>query len=258
MSLKAVIFDVDGTIAETERDGHRVAFNRAFEAFGLEDCWDEEFYGELLQVSGGQERLKYYLDTYRTSENVGRDHQQMASAIHKLKNSALIDIIENLEILPRPGIIRLMDELYQAGITIAIATTGSRVWVEPLLKKILGSQRWERLCPVVTGDDVDRKKPDPQTYEIALFRLGITASEAIAIEDSRNGLLSAFRAEISCVITPSSYLKKDDYSEAALVVNELGDPGESIQVISSRYEISVDTVVSLECLQKLAQAVKAG
>lgn len=187
MVLKAIIFDVDGTLVETERQGHRVAFNRAFERTGLSDRWDEDLYGELLSVAGGRERFLHYFG--ERCQNSPGDPESIAAELHGLKVEEFAALVrDGLE--ARPGILRLLGELRQKGIAMAVATTGTRGPVLELLAG-LGSGYAARFAAVLTADEALRKKPDPQVYEMALAQLGLSPREALAVEDSRNGLLAA-------------------------------------------------------------------
>jgi HAD superfamily hydrolase (TIGR01509 family) len=247
--LHTVIFDLDGTLAETERDGHRVAFNHAFERLGLPDRWDEALYGELLWVTGGKERLHFYFDRYRPLPASERD--RLVGALHRVKNAAFRQLIEELCIAPRPGILRLFDELHGEGVTTAVATTGSREWVEPLLERLLGRDRFSRIAAVTTGEDVTRKKPDPEAYTVTLSKLSSSPRQALAIEDSRNGLDAAKAAGLPCLIVRSSYSRDHDLSEADLAVDELGDPGLPCRVLFNPRRLAVGGVIDIQTLRHL-------
>ncbi|HEV2761133.1 MAG TPA: HAD family hydrolase, partial [Acidimicrobiales bacterium] len=159
--LRAAIFDVDGTLVDSERHGHRVAFNRAFEEFDLPYRWDEELYGELLHTTGGQRRIEGYL----TGEQVPEDGRtELARALHTRKTEILEELVDDGAVDLRPGAQRLLEELAEAGIALAVGTTGSRRWVDRLLRKMLPAVSW---AVVVTGDDVTARKPDPEVFTAA-------------------------------------------------------------------------------------------
>jgi len=253
--LHAVVFDLDGTLAETERDGHCVAFNLAFERLGLPDRWDGALYGELLWVAGGKERIRFYFDRYRPLPASERD--RLAVELHRLKNEAFRQLTDEARIPPRPGILRLLDELHREGLITAVATTGSREWVEPLLERLLGRDRSSRFALIVTGEDVARKKPDPEVYILTLSKLGLSPQEALAVEDSQNGLEAAKRAELPCLLIPSGYSRDHDLSTADLVVDELGDPGMPSRILMNSHGIEIGEVIDVETLRRLHQAATA-
>jgi HAD superfamily hydrolase (TIGR01509 family) len=209
MTIEALIWDVDGTLAETERDGHRLAFNQAFEALGLHWRWDVAGYGRLLSVTGGRERLLHFM----MHDPAGRAdapadpaaRAALAASLHQRKNAAYADIVAMGRIAPRPGVLRLMDEARAAGLAQAIATTTSRTNVEALLGSWFGRRWHERFGAVVCGEDVQHKKPDPEVYQRALAQLGCAAPAAIAIEDSGPGLRAAQAAGLRVLLTPSVY-----------------------------------------------------
>ncbi|MGI8408244.1 MAG: HAD-IA family hydrolase, partial [Actinomycetota bacterium] len=179
--LRVVLFDVDGTLVDSERSGHRVAFNRSFEELGLPYRWDEDLYGELLLVTGGKERIDHYL----RGEGIAQERRaELVPEIHEKKNRYFLDLVEQGAVPARPGAARLIDELGAAGMRLGVVTTGSRGWVETIVAQHFGLDRFEI---VVTGDQVPRKKPDPSAYEIALDRLDLQASSALALEDSLPG-----------------------------------------------------------------------
>jgi HAD superfamily hydrolase (TIGR01509 family) len=252
--VRGVIFDVDGTLAETERDGHRVAFNRAFASLGLSDRWDEELYGELLWVSGGKERLRFYFEHHRSPPILGDERDWLAIELHRRKNAFFLEMIREGQLPPRPGVVRFISALQEAHIPVAVATTGSREWVEPLLERLLGSERFHRLAAIVTGDDVRRKKPDPEAYKLALARLGLPPHQVIAIEDSQNGLEAAKRAGLTCLVVQSSYARNHDFRQADLVVNEFGDPEVPTRVLWNPHGIMVNSMLDVATLYRLYQA----
>jgi HAD superfamily hydrolase (TIGR01509 family) len=208
--MKALIWDVDGTLAETERDGHRLAFNQAFEAAGLRWRWDVARYGELLSVTGGRERLLHDMASRPDAPAGPEQRQVMAAALHLRKNQAYAGIVNMGRIDPRPGVLRLMTQAQAAGVRLAIATTTSRSNVEALLGGWFGRHWQDRFAAVVCGEDVTRKKPDPQVYLKALAALELPASQAVAIEDSVPGMTAAAGAGLAVLLTPSIYFPHAD------------------------------------------------
>jgi HAD superfamily hydrolase (TIGR01509 family) len=222
--MKALIFDCDGVLVDTERDGHRVAFNRAFARMGFKTEWDVSLYGDLLKVSGGKERMKYYFNEIGWPESAS-DKYALIADLHKLKTDIFMQIIESGELVLRPGVARLVDEAIADGnVTLAICSTSNERSVNLIAEKLLGPARKAKFKAILAGDVVSRKKPDPEIYNLASERLGLEPDECVVVEDSRNGLLSAKAADMHCVITTNGYTEKEDFSEADLVVSELGDP----------------------------------
>jgi HAD superfamily hydrolase (TIGR01509 family) len=252
-SLEAVIFDVDGTLAETEREGHRVAFNRAFQRMGLEDRWSTELYGELLRVAGGKERiLHYFLE--RRSGPPPENAEEFAAELHRSKVDEFQELLESGELAPRPGVLRLFSELDEEKIARAVATTGTRSAVLTLLEGLDNGGK-EGFAAILTAEEAPVKKPDPQVYNLALEELGISASEALAVEDSLNGLVAAVAAGLPCLVTVSEYNVGEDFSEANLVVESLGEPGEPAKVLYDPHDVVEDemVVVDSRLLQELHQ-----
>jgi len=215
--LEALVFDVDGTIAETE-GYHRRAFNRAFFLHGIPLLWGEEEYRRLLRVPGGWERIGYSARLRGIAmprEVIGR--------IHQTKTELYIDLLEKEGIAWRSGVRRLMQDAAQARIKVGIASVTATAAVNPLLAKGLGPDWRSVVQAVVTGEDVARKKPAPDAYLEAIRRLGVRADNAVAFEDSRAGVLSARAAGLYVIGTPSRWLVGDDLSEADLVLDQLGD-----------------------------------
>jgi len=228
--MKAIIFDCDGVLVDTERDGHRVAFNKAFAQKGYAIEWSVELYGKLLEISGGKERMIHYFDSYGWPSNVvdlatpyGADKDALIKELHKLKTDLFIQIIESGELPLRPGIARLIDEAIAADVTLAICSTSHERAVNLVAEKLLGSERKTRFSAILAGDVVSKKKPDPEIYNLASERLSLEPSKCVVIEDSRNGLLAAKAAGMYCVITTNGYTKEEDFTEADLIVSELGD-----------------------------------
>lgn len=246
--LEAVVFDVDGTIAETERDGHRVAFNRAFERFGLPDRWDVEAYGQLLAVPGGKERLRHHLGGRGVPPE---ELDELVPKLHAAKNEVFLELVRAGSIPLRPGIDRLLDELADAGVRTAIATTGSRDWVLELISVLLGAERLDRLDPIVTRQDCTRLKPDPELYLLALERLGSLPERAIAVEDSSLGLTAAKAAGMACVIVRNGYTRGQDFTGADLVVDDLGGNSSPAVVVDDPRSAVTDGLVGASTLERL-------
>ncbi|MBQ0935316.1 HAD-IA family hydrolase [Ideonella paludis] len=203
--LQCLLWDVDGTIAETERDGHRVAFNRAFAQAGLDWGWDERRYGALLHITGGRERI---LADMADREGVPRDpvaREELALRLHRLKNKLYAALVDEGGIQARPGVLGLMREARAAGVRQGIVTTTSRSNVQALLGRLLGAdwQAWFEI--VVCGEDTQRKKPDPEAYVQALQALGLEADQAVAMEDSGPGVAAALAAGLQVWWRPSVY-----------------------------------------------------
>ncbi|MDQ2789140.1 MAG: phosphatase [Pseudonocardiales bacterium] len=217
--LRAVIFDVDGTLADTERDGHRVAFNAAFEAAGLNYRWSVEEYGELLATTGGRRRIEGYLQTRGHS---APEAAALAATLHADKTHRFVALVRTGAMQARPGAAELIDALRGEGVAVAVATTGTGDWVLPLLDLLFGIDAFD---VVVTGSDVTDLKPDPAVYLETLVRLDLTAAEAVAIEDSANGVQAAVSAGLRCVAVINGYTRDQDMSGAVAVLDDLARSG---------------------------------
>jgi HAD superfamily hydrolase (TIGR01509 family) len=223
-NLKAVIFDVDGTLAETERDGHRPAFNAAFKEFGLDWDWDVPLYGELLAVTGGKERMRAYCQKYRPEFLARADADTVIAELHKAKTRHYVAFMERGEIPPRPGVVRLIKELQAAGVRLAIATTTTPANVDALLAHTLNGLPAGTFEVIGAGDIVPAKKPAPDIYTWVLDKMGLPASACIAVEDSRNGVLAARGAGLPVLVAESSYTVGEDFTGSAAVLSDLGEP----------------------------------
>ena len=202
--LKALLWDVDGTLAETERDGHRVAFNRAFEDCGMPWRWDEAHYGDLLRITGGRERLLFDMNQ-RPNAPPPAERDAIARAVHSKKNAYYAEMVGSSGIALRGGVLALMNECRERDVRMGIATTTSRSNVEALLRVHLGPRWADAFSVIVCGEDVQQKKPDPEVYVNALHALAIGPLEAVAIEDAPGGVAAACAAEIPVVVTRSAY-----------------------------------------------------
>lgn len=222
--LQAVFFDVDGTLADTEQDGHRIAFNAAFRQFDLDWNWDIDLYGELLQVTGGKERIRHYIENYQPAVLNKNDLPAWIADLHKTKTKYFESLMESGKIPLRPGIERLIHELRQQQIKLAIATTTTMENVTALLKATLGEESIAWFDVIGAGDIVPQKKPAPDIYHWVLNQLELAPQQCIAIEDSENGLKAALAADLPVLITVSGYTQDQDFSGAAAVISDLGEP----------------------------------
>jgi len=218
--MKALIFDCDGVLVDTERDGHRVAFNRAFAAAGIDAEWDVDLYGELLKIAGGKERMTHYFNQHGWPK--GTTAETLIPELHKKKTAIFTALIAEGGLPLRPGIRRIVDEAHAAGIKLGVCTTSNPQAVDGVLD-LLGPERKKWFDIVLAGDVVAKKKPNPEIYVLARERLGLSGQDCVVVEDSRNGLLAAVGAGMPCVITKSTYTQDEDFREAARVVSELGD-----------------------------------
>jgi HAD superfamily hydrolase (TIGR01509 family) len=215
LSLRALLWDVDGTLAETERDGHRVAFNQAFECLGVDRHWNELEYGRLLAVTGGAERLLHDMPNWAAAPSEPGQRLDLARHIQRLKNSFYAELVRGGRIALRPGVREVVSEGRRQNVLQAIVTTTSRTNVDALLSVNLGNDWQKFFAAVVTGEDVERKKPDPQAYLRVLDQLHCEAAQTIAIEDSPAGLASAVAAGIATIVVRSQYFASFD-TKAAL------------------------------------------
>jgi HAD superfamily hydrolase (TIGR01509 family) len=219
--MKALLFDCDGVLVDTERDGHRVAFNQAFAVKGLKVAWDVPLYGELLQMAGGKERMRRYFDLHGWPDGVA-DKAALIQELHRIKTDLFMAIIERGQLPLRAGVKRLVDEAIAAGIRLAVCSTSNERAVTAIVETLLGPERRARFA-IFAGDIVPHKKPAPDIYNLAREGLGLPPNECLVVEDSRNGLLAAKAAGMPCLITKSGYTQQEDFTEADLVVAELGD-----------------------------------
>ncbi len=251
--LEAVIFDIDGVIADTEKDGHRVAFNQVFEEEGLDVRWDVEKYGVLLKIAGGKERLKtlVYGDEFKRDVP---DKEEYILKMHKRKTQIYKDIVAQGRLPGRSGIKRLVKEARENGLKLGVASTSQEESVRAVIKIVLGENILKLFDIILAGDVVKQKKPSPEIYHLSSSRLNVASGNCVVVEDTRNGLLSAKGAGMACVITPSYYSGEENFDEADLVVSGLGDPdGEVVHLIKSRVALPDFEYVTIDILKKLFQ-----
>jgi HAD superfamily hydrolase (TIGR01509 family) len=220
--IKAVFFDQDGVIIDTERDGHRVSFNMTFKEFGFTDEWDVEYYHELLQVGGGKERMKHHWKTKGFSKPLTEEEiDNLVKEMHKRKTALFVELIETGKLPLRPGIHRFMKEAMQAGLKLAVTTTSNEKAAKAVTENALSDIKFDL---VIAGDMVSKKKPDPEIYTMALSKFGLSPDEAFVVEDSKNGLAAAKAAELKTIVTTNYYTEQEDVSAGDVIVSCLGDP----------------------------------
>jgi len=224
VTIKAIIFDVDGTLADTE-DGHRKSFNKAFAEDNLPWNWDVELYDKLLKVTGGKERIKYFVDSFLTGYTKPADFEEFVRHLHKAKTGHYTAMLREGQIPLRPGIKQLIQEAHAGGITLAIATTTSPENVSTLLEVGLGENWADYFAANGCGDIVPHKKPAPDIYFWVLEKLGLAPQDCIALEDSINGLRSSLGAGIRTYITTNRYTRTQDFAGAAGIFDDLSDLG---------------------------------
>lgn len=223
MPPKAIIFDVDGTLADTE-EAHRLSFNQAFAESGLDWNWDTALYDKLLAVTGGKERIRYFVADFLKDFDKPEDFDGFVKRLHQAKTKHYTAMLADGLIPLRPGIRQIIADARAAGIQLAIATTTSPENVAGLLEAELG-KNWESYFAAIgCGDIVPQKKPAPDIYLWALERLQLPPSECIALEDSANGLRASLSAGIRTFITTNRYTRNHDFTGAAAVFDDLGDP----------------------------------
>ena len=219
--IKAIFFDQDGVIIDTERDGHRVSFNMTFKEFGFTDEWSVDYYHELLQIAGGKERMKHHAQTKGFSKPIQPEElDELVKNMHKRKTALFVELIETGKLPLRPGIHRFMQEAMQAGLIIGVCTTSNEQAAHAIAYKVLTDIKFNF---VLAGDIVSKKKPDPEIYNLALSKAGVKPEECIVIEDSRNGVLAGKAAGMHVVATTNVYTEKENLNDADIIVTCLGD-----------------------------------
>lgn len=243
--IKAVFFDQDGVIVDTERDGHRVSFNRTFAEFGFNVEWDAETYHKLLQVGGGKERMRHAYEHGGYGVEVA-DIEATIKQMHKRKTDIFIEMVENGELPLRPGIHRFMKEINQAGLILGICTTSNERAAAAITGGLLKDIRFDF---ILAGDVVSKKKPDPEIYLLALQKAGVKPEECLVVEDSHIGVSAAKAAGMHVIATVNGYTREENTSAADFVVDCLGDPaGEKAAVLKGSTNVAPGGFVSLQSL----------
>jgi HAD superfamily hydrolase (TIGR01509 family) len=253
MTLRALLFDLDGTLADTESLGHRPAYNRAFKELGLPFRWGPKLYRKLLGKTGGKERLLHYLKRY--APDLGEQRHAIetnprlwAKTVHALKSRYFRRLVRRGRVPLRPGAARLMNEAKAEGLRLAIVTSASRATLSPILRHSLGAALMRQVDVLVFARDVEHKKPAPDLYRLALARLELTPHECVAIEDSQSGLAAANAAGIATVVTTNDDTAHHDFGGALLVVDTLGEPELPCKVLHGRLGAPFVTVPALRDL----------
>ncbi|GKY97419.1 hypothetical protein MPSEU_000700400 [Mayamaea pseudoterrestris] len=221
--LDAILWDMDGVLADTERDGHRPAFNQAFAENELNTVWDEEQYGKLLEVGGGKERMTAHWNNVGWPENLSADARaDKVKELHLRKTAIFMDMIKGGTIPLRPGVLRVIDEAIAANVKLAVCSTSAESAVRNLVNTLMGPERATNF-QIFAGDMVKKKKPAPDVYNMAVDTMGLDKSKCVIVEDSHIGLGAAKAAGIACIVTKSSYTANEDFTGAHMIVDELGD-----------------------------------
>lgn len=252
--MTALVLDCDGVLADTERDGHRVAFNRMFAELGVPLEWSVETYRDKLRIAGGKERMASELTPeFVRANGLPEDPEGQAELIarwHRRKTEIYTQMVQEGLLPPRPGVTRIITEAQDAGWKLAVASTSAEPSVLAILRQAVGPERAARFDAVLAGDVVPAKKPAPDIYLMALDRLGTDPASTLVVEDSRNGLLAATSAGLRCVMTVNDYTRDEANDEAVLVVSSLGDPGgERTEVIANRGSAQPGAYITLTDLQ---------
>lgn len=255
MTLRAMLFDLDGTLAETEAFGHRPSYNDAFRALGLQFRWSERLYKRLLERPTGKDRLLHYLKRYEPelgghAEAVAENPEAWVDQVHALKSQHFDQRLKQGQVPLRPGIARLLQETSDAGLRLAVVTNASARTIKSFLQHGLGKELAARVSLIVGGESGLARKPAPDLYRHALGKLKLAPYECIAIEDSEMGLAAASAAGIPTIITRNTETLSQDFLGAALVLDHLGDPAEHAVVVRGHMD---ERWLTLKTLRRIAQ-----
>ncbi|EOY22351.1 Haloacid dehalogenase-like hydrolase superfamily protein [Theobroma cacao] len=224
----ALLFDCDGVLVDTEKDGHRISFNDTFKEKELGVTWDVDLYGELLKIGGGKERMTAYFNKTGWPDKAPKseeERKEFIASLHKRKTELFMALIENRLLPLRPGVAKLVDQALEKGVKVAVCSTSNEKAVSAVVSCLLGPERAEKI-KIFAGDVVPRKKPDPAIYTLAANTLGVDPSSCVVVEDSAIGLAAAKAAGMTCVVTKSSYTADEDFLNADAVFDCIGDPPE--------------------------------
>ncbi|MEE9342527.1 MAG: HAD family hydrolase [Gammaproteobacteria bacterium] len=246
--LTTLLFDVDGTLAETE-EIHRKSFNSAFKAAGLSWVWSQATYGELLAVTGGKERIRHYIDKYSPDFKAEGNLAETIASLHATKTEHYTSTVRAGALPLRNGVRQLIHEARASGLRLGIATTTTPANVSVLLQKSLSADAESWFEVIAAGGVVPVKKPAPDIYHYAMEKMGVSPEECLALEDSENGLLSARGAGLKTIITVSQYTAGQDFSDAALVVDQFGEPDDPATAIKG--SLGGSNIVNIELMHKL-------
>jgi HAD superfamily hydrolase (TIGR01509 family) len=253
MPLLALLFDVDGTLADTERDGHRIAFNAAFREFGLDWEWDVSLYGTLLTISGGKERIKHYVDVYDPDFNRPSNLERLIVDLHQAKTRHYTALLAEGRLPMRPGVVRLLAEARAAGLRLGIATTTTLDNVTALLEFGVAPNAESWFDVIAAGDIVSAKKPAPDIYVWAQHKMKVNPESCLAVEDSENGLRASTGAGLKTLVTINDYTADQDFEGAAAVLTDLGEPNAPAKGLSGLWEGDTG-YVNVESLRRLHSA----
>ncbi|XP_043704883.1 CBBY-like protein [Telopea speciosissima] len=224
----ALLFDCDGVLVDTEKDGHRVSFNDTFSERELGVVWDVDLYGELLKIGGGKERMTAYFNKTGWPEKAPKsegERKEFIASLHKRKTELFMALIEKKLLPLRPGVAKLIDQALTNGVKVAVCSTSNEKAVSAIVSCLLGPHRAEKI-DIFAGDVVPWKKPDPAIYQLAATTLGVEPSSCVVVEDSAIGLAAAKAAGMKCIITKSGYTADEDFLNADAVFDCIGDPPE--------------------------------
>lgn len=259
---RALIFDCDGVLADTERDGHLVAFNRMWQEQGVPWQWTLEQYAVKLKIGGGKERIASLAgdDDFRAAYQVPASEDewlQVVAGWHKRKSEIFQELVMSGALPARPGVRRLAQDAHARGWTLAVCSTSAVSSVQAVLDSVMGTELSSTFAGVFAGDIVKAKKPAPDIYNHAAGALGLDPRQCVVIEDSRNGLLAARAAGMTCVVTVNALTEHEDFSEAALVVDSLGDPGIPVRVLANRSPARPSQMVTVADLEAIVAGGQA-